>query len=177
MTPDCDKVAERVALGQPLGDVAEHAASCARCRRLAALPAELGAAKSEADPGLGFTARLTAGVQQRLVSRRRRRLAGGLAATLAAAAVVMIVVARQPEPRYAFELPALPKPAVRLEHDPWQDPQPEPARPTPSDEADPDVRTLVHFARYEHAAPTRAHWTRIEKPLAAYRTLFEGEEP
>ncbi|HTR49461.1 MAG TPA: hypothetical protein VMJ10_02065 [Kofleriaceae bacterium] len=172
---ECDIVAERVALGDPLGDLAEHAASCARCRRLAALPAELGAARSVADPGLGFSARLTAGAQQRIAQRRRRRIAGALASTLAAAAAVMAVVARQPAPGYALDPSLFPRPAVRLSHDPWQDPEPTPAKPT--HDVDPDVRTLVHFARYERAPHAHAHWSRIEKPLAPYRMLFVGGEP
>jgi len=76
----CDTVAERIALGEPLGDAAEHAATCARCRRLAALGTELGATHSEADPGIGFAARVTAGAQKRIVVRRRRRIAATLAA-------------------------------------------------------------------------------------------------
>src|SRR5205823_3266558 len=55
----CDVVAERVALGEPLGDAAEHAERCPKCRRLVALPAELGATHRELDPGLGFSARMT----------------------------------------------------------------------------------------------------------------------
>ena len=65
MSSTCDRVAERIALGEPLDDVSEHAATCERCRRLVALPVELGATHREADPGLGFSARMTAGAQHR----------------------------------------------------------------------------------------------------------------
>ena len=74
MSSTCDIVAERVALGEPLGDAADHAASCERCKRLVALPVELGAMHREAEPGMGFSARMTAGAQHRIVVRRRRRL-------------------------------------------------------------------------------------------------------
>ena len=86
MSSPCDVVAERVALGEPLGDVADHATSCAKCRRLAALPTELGVVSSEADPGLGFTARMTSGAQHLLVVRQRRRI---VAAAVSAAAAKM----------------------------------------------------------------------------------------
>ena len=77
MKSPCDIVAERIALGEPLGDQAEHAAACASCRTLAALPTEIGAMRTEADPGLGFSARMTAGAQHRITIRRRRRKAPG----------------------------------------------------------------------------------------------------
>jgi hypothetical protein len=178
MISTCDVVAERVALGEPLGDLAEHAAGCARCRRLAALPAELGAMHSEADPGLGFAARLTAGAQHRLGVRRRRRIGAGLAGTVVAAVVVVVVVTHEPTARdsVAIDTSQLPRPAVKLAHDPW-DPQREPPAPKPSDEIDPDVQTLVHFARYEHALHAHTDWSRIEKPLAPYSQILDGGEP
>ena len=167
----CDTVAERIALGEPLGDLAEHAASCARCRGLVALPAELGALRHESDPGLGFTARLTSGAQHRLAVRRRRRVALGLAGAVAAAVLAVFMFARQPdEGPVAITLPQLPQPAAITSHtpDPWKDPAP--------DAIDPDARALLHMA---HAARAhhRAHWSRIEKPLAPYRELLEGVSP
>ena len=45
MNATCDAVAERVALGEPLGELREHVATCARCQRLVALPGQLGATR------------------------------------------------------------------------------------------------------------------------------------
>ncbi|HEY1556353.1 MAG TPA: hypothetical protein VGF94_16075 [Kofleriaceae bacterium] len=176
MISNCDLVAERVALGEPLGELAEHATGCARCRRLAALPAELGSIRSEVDPGLGFAARLTAGAQHRLGVRRRRRIAAGLAGTVVAAAAVLVVVTHQPAPEHvAIDVSQLPRPAVKLPHDPWSDPAP---APKDRDGVDPDVRTLVHFARGAHAhAHAHASWARIVKPLSPYDQILDGGEP
>jgi len=57
----CDQVAERVALGEPLGDLTEHAEGCASCKNLIAMSSKLGATRHAVDPGLGFTARMTVG--------------------------------------------------------------------------------------------------------------------
>jgi hypothetical protein len=169
----CNIVAERVALGEPLGDVADHAARCARCRRLAALPAELGEIHRDVDPGLGFSARMTMGAQQRIRARRRMRVAGGLAATLAAAAAGLFIVTRTPpEVRTAGTPPppAETRPAASQHDnpapnkDPWRD----------RDAPDPDVAALVDLARVERATHISAHWDRIEKPLAPYRVFAKG---
>ena len=170
MISSCDLVAERVALGEPLGDLAEHAASCVRCRRLAALPTELAGARQTADPGLGFSARITAGAQRRLVVRKRQRVAIAFAGMVAAAAAAVVVVTREPEPAsVAIDIPRLPQPAVRNEpshqHDPW-DP----------DGVDPDARDLVRLAR-GGASHYHEDWDAIEKPLAPYRSLLKGVEP
>ena len=169
---DCDTVAERIALGEPLGDLSEHAASCARCRGLVALPTELGALRHASDPGLGFTARLTSGAQHRLAVRRRRRVALGLAGAVAAAALAVFAFTRQPdEGSYAVTVPQLPQPAAITNHtpDPWKDPSP--------DAIDPDARALVHMAHAARAHHHHARWSRIEKPLAPYRELLEGVSP
>jgi hypothetical protein len=166
MITNCDLVAERIALGDPLAELAEHAATCARCRRVAALPGALGASRRRADPGLGFSARITAGAQQRLVVRRRRRVAVGLAGVVAAAAAVVVVVTHQPEPQaVAIDIPQLPQPAVA------------PAQDRVHREIDPDVKALVHLAHVDRASRVAAHWGRIEKPLAPYKALLEGVKP
>lgn len=166
MSDPCDLVAERVALGEPLGDLAEHAASCPKCRRLAALPAEIGAAHKEIDAGLGFTARMTIGAQQRFAARRRtRRVAVGAAAAVAVAAGAVIVVTRAPSGE-----PVAVQPPPAMEH---RQPQPEPQ----PGESDQDLEDLVKLSRAEHAMDTSARWGEITEPLAPYKTLVKGITP
>ncbi len=169
MMEPCDLVAERVALGEPLGEVAEHAASCPRCRRLAALPAELGATHRDSDPGLGFTARVTVGAQHRIVARRRRRIAVGVSTAVAAAAGATFLFVRSPEaPR---ENPP-PSPAATNTHTP----QPAPS-PAERGAVDPDVKSLVQLANVERSGHVSARWGHITKPLAPYRALVKGITP
>jgi len=163
MSTTCDIVAERIALGEPLGDAADHATTCSRCRRLAALPTELGAVRREADPGLGFTARMTAGAQHRIAVRKRRRLAGGLAVAIAVTSLGVFAVTREaPHEQQVAVAPPPPQPAVQTNPDPWA-----------SDEADEDVRELLHLANHPERGFT-ADWGRIQKPLAPYRVVLQG---
>jgi hypothetical protein len=172
MNPICDQVAERVALGEPLGEHADHAASCARCRRLVALPVELAVVKRDADPGMGFVARMTAGAQHVLVVRRRRRIAVTAATAVAAAAALAVVVMRPAdEAGVAFVPPVLPKrhQAMEPQHhqkDPWD-----------TSRGDDDVRALVHLANIDRSSHLSANWGRIEKPLAPYRAVLKGNQP
>lgn len=171
----CEVVAERVALGEPLGDAGEHAERCPKCRRLVALPTELGATKREADPGIGFAARMTAGAQHRFVVRRRRRIAASLAVAVAAMSLGVWFVARTPQstqlavtPDKHETLPATGTNKDHEKHDPWQ----------PDDrEVDDDVAALVRLADTDRANHASAHWKRIEKPLQPYRALLQGVEP
>ena len=158
----CDLVAERVALGEDLGDAADHAATCDACKRVVAISIAL-ADRPDADPGIGFTARITAGAQHRIVVRRRRRIAVGAGAMLAVAAALMLVVLRWPDPA---PVAVAPQPAL----DPWK-----PHEPMPR--VDPDVRALVHLANVERSSHLSAHWGRIEKPLAPYRAVLKGSAP
>lgn len=170
MSEPCDLVAERVALGEPLGELAEHAASCPKCRRLAALPAEIGAVHKDIDAGLGFTARMTIGAQQRFAARRRnRRVAVGAAAAVAVAAGTVLVVTRTPAGEPVAEQP----PAPAMEH---RQPQPQPDEPKPG-QPDPDLEALVQMSRAEHAMDTSARWGEITQPLAPYKTLVKGITP
>lgn len=173
MSTTCDLVAERVALGEPLGDAAEHAASCPRCRRLASLPTELGVVHTEADPGIGFTARMTAGAQHRIAVRRRRRIAAGVATAVAATTLGVFLVTREPE-RAPLAVnppaPTEPQPATNTKHDPWED---EHDRAS----VDEDVKALVRFADTDRSRKLSANWTRIGKSLAPYRHVLEGVEP
>lgn len=162
----CDVVVERVALGEPLGDVSDHAASCPKCRSLVALPTEIGATRREADPGMGFAARMTAGAQHRVVVRRRRRIAASLAAVVVAMSFGVFFVMREPQENKvaAVEPPGPVLPAV-ADHtpDPWN-----------PGEVDEDVAALVDLA--DTSPRHHAHWKRMENQLAAYRKLVEGAE-
>jgi hypothetical protein len=178
MKSTCDTVAERIALGEPLGDLADHAASCESCRRIVALPTELAGVSAfsghrEADPGLGFSARMTAGAQQRITARRRRRIAATLAATVAAGVLGVFVVTRDPEaPAVAVQPTHQPTPATdtkdHKDHkDPWKD-------PAKQNDADEDVKALLRLANVERSSHFSARWKHIERPLAPYRALVKG---
>ena len=148
MSTTCDVVAERVALGESLGDAAEHATSCARCRRLAALPAELGATHREIDPGIGFAARMTAGAQQRVTVRRRRRIAAGLAATVAATTLGVFVLTREPDGAAKRVAPA-----TEIKQD-------DPREPNNTD-IDDDLKALVRMADTDRSSRVSANWREI----------------
>jgi hypothetical protein len=171
MTSHCEQVAERLALGESLDPLAEHLAGCAACRRLAEVPGRIGAARRAVDPGLGFSARMTAGAQHRIAVRRRRRMAAGLAATVAAGALGVVFVTREPAaPQPAVAVPE-PRPEIR------EDPQPVPA-------AEDELAALVNLADTERSLRLSANWKGIEEPLAGYRKLVreveaneEGEAP
>jgi hypothetical protein len=173
----CDQVAERIALGESLDapgdaevvDLAEHAAACPHCKRLVALPAELAVVKRDADPGMGFAARMTAGAQHRIAVRRQRRYAMGGGLAVAAAAAVAMVMLREPEPASIAYVP----PEVFQHLQALEMPQPTP----PTQEVDDDVRALVHLADVEHSRHLSAHWGRIEKSLKPYKGVLKGQEP
>ncbi|MBA3458643.1 MAG: hypothetical protein H0T46_01680 [Deltaproteobacteria bacterium] len=156
--PICDTVAERVALGEPLGEHEEHAGHCARCKLVVEMPAKLGATKHEIDPGLGFAARMTVGAQQRVTQRRRRRVAAALGTTVAAGLVAVFFVTRPPaaEPtnNVSTEMPVV-------------DPTLEPA-------TDAELKALVDLADVERSAHLSANWRQIKKPLSPYRKLLQG---
>jgi hypothetical protein len=168
----CDQVAERIALGEPLDNLAEHAAECPHCKRLVALPIELAMVKRDVDPGMGFAARMTAGAQHRFTVRRQRRYAmgGGLAVAAAAAAAVALFVLREPEPASIAYVPR----AVFEHLQALEMPQPP---PPVTQEVDDDVRALVHLADVEHSRHISAHWGRIEKSLKPYKGVLKGQEP
>jgi len=160
----CDAVAERVALGEALGELAAHAESCERCRRVVDLPGKLGATRHEIDPGLGFAARMTVGAQHRIVARRRRRVTAGLAAAVAAGALAVFVFTRTPDPERA---------PTEVATDTTQ-PAPEPVvEPTPDDE----LAALIHLADVDRSSRLSADWSEIEKPLRPYRKLLQGVTP
>jgi hypothetical protein len=165
--PNCDLVAERLALGEPLGELDAHTASCERCTRLCALPVRLANTGHAADPGIGFSSRVTAGAQHRITVRRRNRIVGTSLMSMAAAAMLVLVATHHAEdPGVAFQMPSLVKykPAV-------MQPQHE------QREVDPDVRALVDIADVDRDLHVHTHWGRIEKPLRAYKAVLEGNQP
>lgn len=153
----CDIVAERVALGESLGEHADHAASCARCRELVATAGKLGATHHAIDPGLGFSARMTVGAQQRIATRRRRRIATTAGISAAAAAAFVFVVTR----------PTDPKPQSPVAMRPMK-PDVEP--PVAVDDA--DLQFLASDPQV--AANASADWKHITKPLRPYKKLLQG---
>lgn len=169
----CETVAERVALGEPLGELATHATECARCRALVALPVELGAAsRREVEPGAGFSSRIAAGAQRRIGQRRRRRAVLASAAIAVTAAASLAVIVRGPNATRQDDAvddsaPSVTAPAALAIQ----------AQPVSTGNDDSDARTLLHFAHYERASHASAHWARISKPLAPYRQLVAGVHP
>ncbi|HEY1549128.1 MAG TPA: hypothetical protein VGG28_14990 [Kofleriaceae bacterium] len=172
--PTCDLVAERIALGEPLAELDAHATSCERCQRLVSLPAKLGATGHAADPGIGFSSRVTAGAQHRIGVRRRRRFAAVGALSVAAAALLTVVALHQPSASdgVAFQMPDMDryKPALAQPH-PHEPPSENNKR-----EADPDVAVLVHLADIDHDMKSSVKWRRIEKPLRPYAAVLEGKQ-
>ncbi|CAN5716492.1 hypothetical protein BH11MYX1_BH11MYX1_22920 [soil metagenome] len=176
MNPICNVVAERVALGEPLGDVAHHATTCARCQRAVALPSSLVQTGHAADPGMGFASRVTAGAQHRITVRRRQRVAAiGLVSAAAVAAIVLLLVRPTGEPEAIVYVPEAllrqlpstnPNPATP---DPWM-PKVPPA-------VDHDVRALVRLANTDRSMHLGARWDRLEKSLAPYGAVLKGTEP
>jgi len=164
MRTTCEAVAERIALGESLGELAEHAASCERCRGVIDLAAKLGATRHEVDPGLGFAARMTVGAQYRIAARRRRRVATGLAASVAAGALAVFVFTRtpdtQPAPTYAATDTTQPVPD-----------------PIVSPTAEQDLAALIHLSDVDRSSRLSADWSTIEKPLRPYRKLLQGVTP
>lgn len=173
----CDDVAERLALGEELGDLAEHAATCASCQGLIAVSGRLGATHHAVDLGLGFSARMTVGAQHRLAVRRRRRLATGLAATVASGMFGVFLVAHNPSPAPEAVTPSTRPTATepdRLAHEDPKDPW------APKDESDPalsDLAALAGNGDYARAMDVGGHWGRIKKPLAPYKKLLKGVAP
>ncbi len=153
----CEIVAERVALDEDLGEHADHAASCERCRELVAVAGKLGATHHAIDPGLGFSARMTVGAQQRIATRRRRRIATTVGVTTAAAVAMVFVVTRPTDPKPE---PVIAMNPIKTEVEP----------PVVVDDA--DLKLLVSDP--EAAARTTADWKHITTPLRPYKKLLQG---
>ena len=165
----CDQVAERVALGEGLGELAEHVASCTGCGSLVAMSSKLGAVHHAVDPGLGFTARMTVGAQHRIAVRYRRKLAVGLAATVAAGALGVFVVT------HSANLP--PAQVANQDIKPQLKSNTPAETPSPTQIEDEDLAALVQLADVDRASRLSARWGHIKKPLAPYRKLLKGGTP
>ncbi|MEO8700517.1 MAG: hypothetical protein ABI867_10760 [Kofleriaceae bacterium] len=163
----CKSVTERIALGEPLGELGEHVATCEDCTAIVAMPDKLVASRHPVDPGLGFSARMTVGAQHRITARRRQRLAATLAATVAASVVGVVMLTRSPDDPASESRE---RPALR---DPKQDKQEDP--PVAAEPS--DLATLVRFADTRRARRASAPWGRIQKPLAPYMKLVKGVTP
>jgi hypothetical protein len=157
MIDPCEIVAERVALGEALGEHAEHARSCERCQELVAVADKLGATHHAIDPGLGFSARMTVGAQQRIATRRRRRIVTTAGVTAAAAIAMVFVVMRPTDQK--------PEPVVAI-NPIGSDAPIEPAIDTA------DLRLLLTDT--DQAARTGADWKHITTPLRPYKKLLQG---
>jgi hypothetical protein len=182
MTYPCDLVAERLALGEPLGaDGDAHVAACPACARLVRLPAMVAATAREPEPGPGFSSRMQVGARAALGARRRARVASLTLATAAAVLVGGVIVTRgrhhdeQPSTmaRYTdpqpLSLPGEHHDSQNHEHARDHAPQPVTAAPLDDDEL---ATHLVRIADVDGALqPTRA-WRRAEAPLAPYHQLL-----
>ncbi|HEX3766445.1 MAG TPA: hypothetical protein VHW23_47455 [Kofleriaceae bacterium] len=162
----CDRVAERLALGEPLGDLSEHVSGCASCQGLVTVSSRLAATHHAVDPGLGFSSRMTVGAQHRLSVRRRRRLAAGLAATVATGMLGVFVVAHDPRHEQTAQI----NPPAPVAEPPGKQSPGEPA-------TDDDLAALAQLADVDHASQLSADWHRIEKPVAPYKKLLKGAVP
>jgi hypothetical protein len=166
----CDQVAERVALGEALAELAEHAESCTSCRSLVAMSSKLGAVHHAVDPGLGFTARMTVGAQHRIAVRRRHKLAAGLAATVATGAFGVFAVTR------GADDPARIVNTDSTNNQAFRPPVPGDSEPpTPAGNA--DLAALVQLADVDRSIRLSARWSHIKKPLAPYKKLIKGVTP
>ncbi|MEO8842980.1 MAG: hypothetical protein ABI591_10490 [Kofleriaceae bacterium] len=166
-------MAERVALGEELGEHEAHSKTCERCQRVVALPSSLVATGHAADPGMGFASRMTAGAQHRITVRRRQRYTAVASVAAAAAAMIAMFVMHEPAPTSVAYVPV-----ELLPHLPAISPVVDKDDPWKHHELDEDVRTLVHLAvNADRARHSSAHWGRIEKSLAPYRAVLKGNEP
>lgn len=167
MSAPCDLVTECIALGEPLGELRDHAATCARCQRLLSMPTRIAAATERPDPGLGFSARMTIGAQHKLVVRRRRRVAATAGVSVAAAALAVFALTRPAAPVTATQEP---DPALEVKPPPR-------VIETPVVVGDSELVELVNFADTRRATRASAPWGRIRKPLRPYIQLVKGVAP
>jgi len=170
MTP-CDEVTERLALGEPLGDVEDHVATCPACSRLVGLPRLVAASAHAAEPNPGFAIRSTAGARTLLVRRRRNRIIGN---AIAAAAVLVLAVWAVKSPIGGADKHKQPQQGIQS---PWHNPEPinnpDPTLLTPvtNDVIGTELKTISNFDRV--MAPSR-QWNAAQAPLSRYRIVVQG---
>ena len=173
----CDQVAERLALGEPLGEDGDaHIAACPACARLAKLPGLVAASAREVEPGPGFSSRMQVGARTVLTARRRTRIASVTLAAAAAALIGGVFVTRhdRADNRGAMSRIDDPMPlSLPGEHrDSRKHDQPSmPSTHQPTS----DQQLVAHLARVadvDGALAPHAPWRRIEAPLAPYRSLL-----
>lgn len=178
MMSPCDAVAERLASGEPLAELAVHGEECPRCQGLFAAQRLLAERpRGASEPARGFTARMTAVANQRLVTRHRRRVVGYAALSAAAAAMLTFALVREPQkaaPTTAARQPYETQPVAELPAGGSDEPSPWDA-PGAEADAEEEARALVTLAR-TYAAPVAADWRTIERPLSAYRQLLRRVE-
>jgi hypothetical protein len=169
MNAVCETVATQIALGEPLGELTAHVASCSRCKRVVALPSRIAAATVCPDPGLGFSARMTIGAQNKLVVRRRRRITASAAGAVAAAALAVFALTRSP---------SSPSPEEDRRSIAVENPNPTPIEiEAPIAASESDLAGLVRLSDTKRARRVSAPWGRIRKPLAPYIQLVKGVAP
>ncbi len=173
----CDLVAERLAIGEPLGDDGEaHVAACPACARHVRLPAMVAASAREPEPGPGFSSRMQLGARAQLTSRRRARVASLTLATAAAVLVGGVYMTRhhgddQPSTMATYSPPmpiSLPGEhrAEPVRHDPDH-------RPPHADLSDRELAAgLVRISDIDDALIPHRAWRRAEAPLAPYQQLL-----
>ena len=169
MSELCESVTERIALGEPLGELRDHAATCARCERLRAMPPRFAPATERPDPGLGFAARMTIGAQHKLVRRRRQRIAATAGGSVAAAALVFALTrsTTPPEPDNRAAIGTkVPAPVAD-----------QAKNQEPVLVVKPALVQLVNLSDTKRAARESARWGRIRKPLRPYIQLVKGVMP
>jgi hypothetical protein len=177
MMSPCDLVAERLALGEPLGsDGDSHVAACPACARLTRLPGLVAATAQEPEPGPGFSSRMQVGARAELTARRRARV--GSVALAAAAAVLVggVFVTRNQHRNEQGTMSRITDPqpiSLPGEH---RDSTPHdrnhaPVHPQPAADEQLAAR-LVRVADLDGALAPHAPWRRIEAPLAPYKSLL-----
>jgi hypothetical protein len=169
MTP-CDQVAERLAIGEPLGDGLDaHVATCPACARLTSVPALVARAARADEPAPGFSVRITAGARRRIAVRRRNRVA-----LLAAAAACVLLAGgtaalRQPEQPLVGAFSPL------TEFSPIDTPtreQPTADAPTTTDAE--LAAALARLADVDASLRPAADWNRIQAPVAPYGAVLDS---
>ena len=173
----CDLVAERLAVGEPLGDDGEaHVAACPACARLVRLPAMVAASAREPEPGAGFSSRMQLGARAQLTARRRTRVVSLTLATAAAVLVGGVVMTRhrgddQPSTMATYTQPtpiSMPGEhrAEPVRHDADH-------RASHTDLSDHELAAgLVRISDVDGALIPHRAWRRAEAPLAPYQQLL-----